>query len=140
MFSEMSVRNGDIRCKVQEIFNLYRRESIPENGALRTLKLHQQKLLICVTCITEYDDKKMRRISSSGMWRIVDLFKVDLSEELIASILTVEGISELETTRAVTSKLKHNVKLLRNIGSNKTHTAPLPRRRQSSQSSPWKPQ
>jgi hypothetical protein len=40
---------------------------------------------------------------SFGMWFRVALVKADVSEELIASIISVTRISELRTTLAVTS-------------------------------------
>jgi hypothetical protein len=46
---------------------------------------------------------------SSGMWHQVGLVKIDISEKRIASVVRVEIISELGTTLAVTSKLKHTL-------------------------------
>jgi hypothetical protein len=69
------------------------------------------------------------------MWSRVNFVSIDLSEECVTSIYRVEIIRELGTTLGVTSSFHlEDVgnKFLRNIGSNKTHTAPHPRRRHSS--------
>jgi hypothetical protein len=39
----------------------------------------------------------------SGMWRCVDLVRIDVSKRRVASIVRVERISELGTRLAVTS-------------------------------------
>jgi hypothetical protein len=68
---------------------------------------------------------------SSGMLRRVDLVRTDVSEERTASIIRVTRISELGTI-AVTSNRRTlrflspdngYATFLRNIGSNKSHTA-----------------
>jgi hypothetical protein len=56
------------------------------------------------------------KVSSSGMWRRVDLVGTDVSEKRIASIFKVEDWDTF----------------LRNVGSHKFYRAPHPRRRHSS--------
>jgi hypothetical protein len=78
---------------------------------------------------------------SSGMLRRVALVRTDVSEELSASFIRMTRIGELGTTLAVTSNrrtlldtasvvpsssIRHpegGAKFLRNVGSNKSHTA-----------------
>jgi hypothetical protein len=64
-------------------------------------------------------------MASSGMLRRVALVRTDVSEELSVSFIRVTKIGELGTTLAVTSTrctLRRNTKLLRNVGSYKSHT------------------
>jgi hypothetical protein len=58
-------------------------------------------------------------MSSSRIWDRVGVVKVDISEELVASVFRVERIGDRGAALAVG----------RNVGSHKTHTAPHPRRR-----------
>jgi hypothetical protein len=68
-------------------------------------------------------------MQSSVMWRPVDLVRTDVSEEYVASIFKADRISELGTKLALVSRQDI---FSRNVGSNKNHTAPGPRRRHSS--------
>jgi hypothetical protein len=43
-------------------------------------------------------------MSSSGMWRVVGFVRIGVSEEQVASIFRVEGVSELRTALAATSR------------------------------------
>jgi hypothetical protein len=51
---------------------------------------------------TEAESKILWRMPSPGIWRRVVLIRTDVSEELIASMIRVEIVSELGTTLAVT--------------------------------------
>jgi hypothetical protein len=44
-----------------------------------------------------------RRMPSSGMWHCLSFVTLAVSEECVASIFRVEGISQLGTTLAITS-------------------------------------
>jgi hypothetical protein len=60
-------------------------------------------------------------MGSSGLWSLVDLVRIDISEESVASSFKVKIISGLGATFTT----------LLNIGSNKMHTDSHPRRRHS---------
>jgi hypothetical protein len=67
-------------------------------------------------------------MESSGMLRRVALVRTNVSEELGASFVRVTRIGELGTTLPVTSVVPNHpdeggAKFLRNVGSNKSHTA-----------------
>jgi hypothetical protein len=65
-------------------------------------------------------------MASSMMLHRVALVRIDVSEELSASFIGVTRIYELGTWLAVTNNrrtLRRNTKFLRNVGSNKSHTA-----------------
>jgi hypothetical protein len=70
------------------------------------------------------------------MWRHVALVSADVSDEPIASIITVENNRELVTMLAVSMLVTATLLLARgffsNLGSFKSHTASQPRRRYSS--------
>jgi hypothetical protein len=76
-------------------------------------------------------------IKNGVFWDVTPcaLVRTDVSEELRASFIRVTRIGELGATLAVTSNRRPDeggAKLLRNVGSYKSHTAYDPRRRQSS--------
>jgi hypothetical protein len=56
-------------------------------------------------------------MTSSGMLRRVDLVRIDVSEELSASIIRVTGIGELGTTLDVTSKRRTRLLVTSNLPS-----------------------
>jgi hypothetical protein len=70
---------------------------------------------------------------SSGILHSVALVKTDISEELSASMIRATRIGELGTSLAETGNLRRLLvtansseggdKFLRNVGSNKSHTA-----------------
>jgi hypothetical protein len=64
-------------------------------------------------------------MASSGMLRREAIVRTDVSEELRASFIRVTRIGELGTTLAVTNRrmLRRNTKVIRNVGSYKSHTA-----------------
>jgi hypothetical protein len=78
----------------------------------------------------------VRRMAYSGMLRRVALVRTEVSEALRASFIRVTRIGELGTVLAVTSNRRTlrrntmfvfpdegNAKVLRNVGSYKSHTA-----------------
>jgi hypothetical protein len=72
----------------------------------------------------------------------VTLVRAGALKERIASIIKAKGISELVIANVVVTSLTYfhpdaaGDMFLRNVASNKSHTASLPRRRYSSQSLP----
>jgi hypothetical protein len=65
-------------------------------------------------------------MASCGMWRRVGLVRANVSKEHISSVIRAERIWVLETKLAITNILNFGI-----VGSNKTKTAPYPRRRHS---------
>jgi hypothetical protein len=79
-----------------------------------------------------------KRNTSSGIWCRVVVVRPDVSEERIASIFRA-GESRREYSERFTCPEYGGDTFLRNVGSNHNYTAPDPRRRLFSYTSPWKP-
>jgi hypothetical protein len=125
---------GSLAC-TQEPFNSpkYDQESTPSQpvpSAVQFISLH---LRLCLP--STYFFFTWRMVSSEMLHRVV-LVRTDVSEKLSASFIRLTRIGELGTTLAVTSNrctLRRNIdschpdeggaKILRNVGSYKSHTA-----------------
>jgi hypothetical protein len=66
-----------------------------------------------------------------GMWRRVGRVRTDVSQELVASILKVERMREIETMLDSFHPEDRGHTFFRNVRFSKTHTALDPRRRHS---------
>jgi hypothetical protein len=87
-------RNNDKACQFLSVSN-----NDIESSKLVTLHRGYIVSCGCPMYISGWSGRPFRlwRISSSGMWRRVDLVRTDVSEKWIASIIKVKGIMELGT-------------------------------------------
>jgi hypothetical protein len=93
--------NGSIRlCSQDDFSEECERARISSNPLWRFL---QDSPHLSVECVG------LRRMSSSGMWRLSHLVRTDVSEELVAFIFRARRTSELGTLAITGSSLKTSV-------------------------------